>query len=743
MTNDNPVYAAARRVIDAGFAADDSAFTPGQPVWTLERADDLDKRFVHRLLTGGDPFIVKLGRQLADAPQATIQLAAELLYLHFLVPSDIGGLAKRKVIRDVLELMPEPPEIPADLDAALDIGFAYAGVAYLTFRDRQLAWLVRLLQAWKRLPEERRRRALADPWTFREVADSIDIGSAFSQRNGLLHLAFPDTFLDIVSRKHKTLIFNAFADEIPNPTGDEDRDLLTLRRTLERRTGRPVLFYRSPWVGRWQRADQRGWLVRGANVHGKNLIRDWLDNGYCSIAFPELEEVPSGLTKSQLDQLLREAIPEMSPAQRGVRVGVLDRFLNRMDVGDLVVTVNGPNVYVGIVASGVTWTESPGRLSSRRRAVDWANPDAPFRRDQLSGDAQDKLAGQLTVSDLGPWAVEFAGLAEVDGTVAEPAPAEASTEPAAVHEVELPDPTEELADQLLIDRDWLVETVDLLREKKQIILYGPPGTGKTFLAQELARYLTEQTGGAYRLVQFHPSYSYEDFFEGFRPRMAAEGSSVVGFALEPGPFKQMVSDAAEDISRAYILIIDEINRANLAKVFGELYFLLEYRNRTVQLQYSPSEEFRLPPNMFLIGTMNTADRSIALVDAAMRRRFYFQGLFPGEPPLDGLLRRWLHRHDLPEDRADLLDELNRAINDRDSAVGPSYLMTARVADDAGLARVWRTAIMPLMEERHIGEGTSVLDRYRITALRNRLGLPSSSEADTVARPDEPEEGEPT
>ncbi len=95
----------------------------------------------------------------------------------------------------------------------------------------------------------------------------------------------------------------------------------------------------------------------------------------------------------------------------------------------------------------------------------------------------------------------------------------------------------------------------------------------------------------------------------------------MAFELEDGPLKLLVNEANKDVTRAYVLIIDEINRANLAKVFGELYFLLEYRDRSVQLQYSPTEDFRLPPNLYLIGTMNTADRSIALVDSAMRRRF--------------------------------------------------------------------------------------------------------------------------
>ena len=154
-----------------------------------------------------------------------------------------------------------------------------------------------------------------------------------------------------------------------------------------------------------------------------------------------------------------------------------------------------------------------------------------------------------------------------------------------------------------------MKVADLLWERKQIILYGPPGTGKTYLARELGRHLTD---GAVKLVQFHPSYTYEDFFEGFRPEPG--GSGTLTFALRAGPFRDFAEVAADNPTTAYILIIDEINRANLAKVFGELYFLLEYRDESISLQYSPDKEFTLPQNLFIIGTMNTADRSIARIE---------------------------------------------------------------------------------------------------------------------------------
>lgn len=141
----------------------------------------------------------------------------------------------------------------------------------------------------------------------------------------------------------------------------------------------------------------------------------------------------------------------------------------------------------------------------------------------------------------------------------------------------------------------------------------------------------------------------------------------------PGPFKLLAERARKDPANPYVLIIDEINRANLAKVFGELYFLLEYREEPVTTQYSPHAPFHLPANLFLIGTMNTADRSIALVDAAMRRRFAFRRLSPEKAPVQGLLARWLHARGHVDTPARLLDVLNARLGEADRAIGPSYL----------------------------------------------------------------------
>ena len=201
---------------------------------------------------------------------------------------------------------------------------------------------------------------------------------------------------------------------------------------------------------------------------------------------------------------------------------------------------------------------------------------------------------------------------------------------------DLPRVTEALATATCMPVPALQEIIDLLQIRQQIVLYGPPGTGKTYLAKKLSEHIVgADDPSRARLVQFHPSYAYEDFFEGYRPAETASGQAT--FSLQPGPLRDLAGEARkqDNSGSPFVLVIDEMNRANIAKVFGELYFLLEYRAESIRLQYRPTEAFRLPRNLFIIATMNTADRSIALVDAAIRRRFAFVEMHPDEPPVSG------------------------------------------------------------------------------------------------------------
>ena len=277
--------------------------------------------------------------------------------------------------------------------------------------------------------------------------------------------------------------------------------------------------------------------------------------------------------------------------------------------------------------------------------------------------------------------------------------------------------TDELSAETYTDRSWLQACLDLLERRRQVIFYGPPGTGKTFIAKALARHVS--MGADPAIVQFHPSYSYEDFVEGYRP-IVEDGGLV--YRLKDGPFLRIARDARNNPENNFVLVIDEINRGNIAKVFGELYFLLEYRDESIVLLYG-DEQFQLPSNVFIVGTMNTTDRSIALLDAAMRRRFAFVELHPDKEPTSLVLRRWLQEKGTGPEPAYLLDALNARISDPSSRIGPSYLMPADGdLSEERLKDIWRYEILPLLEEAYYGEDRDLDAEFGIAALRRGIDV---------------------
>ena len=251
---------------------------------------------------------------------------------------------------------------------------------------------------------------------------------------------------------------------------------------------------------------------------------------------------------------------------------------------------------------------------------------------------------------------------------------------------------ESMASSLFVDPKWASEVRDVLLDRRQIVFHGPPGTGKTRIAQELASVLAPPE--RVHFVQFHPAFSYEDFIEGLRPKV---GGGTGSFEVRHGPLRRIAAAAAANPNEHHVLIIDEINRANLARVLGELVFMLEYRESPVTLPYS-GDRFALPKNLLIIGTMNTADRSIALIDSAIRRRFAFFRLAPDCAPIEGVLAEWL---DANASKMSWIDELvnkaNTLIQSPDHAIGPAFFMRADL-DEAILERIWKWQVLPYLEE---------------------------------------------
>ena len=191
--------------------------------------------------------------------------------------------------------------------------------------------------------------------------------------------------------------------------------------------------------------------------------------------------------------------------------------------------------------------------------------------------------------------------------------------------------------------------------------------------------------------------------------------------MRDGPLLRAAREARDSPTAQHFLIIDEINRGNLAKLFGELYFLLEYRDKKIRMQYQKDDEddFSLPPNLYIIGTMNTADRSIALVDLALRRRFYFIEFHPDNEPVKSVLGRWLEEK-APEMKwvAKVVEEANKLLEeDKHAAIGPSYFMKDRL-DEKIVERIWKHSVLPYIEERLFGIDKG-LDAYDLNTLKNK------------------------
>lgn len=232
------------------------------------------------------------------------------------------------------------------------------------------------------------------------------------------------------------------------------------------------------------------------------------------------------------------------------------------------------------------------------------------------------------------------------------------------------------------------EIFEAIENYKQVILYGPPGTSKTYYAKGLALAITNDPNNV-EFVQFHPSYSYEDFVESIFPEVDEE-TKIIKFDIKDKTFKKLCKKADANPDKKYVLIIDEINRADLSKVFGEIFSALEYRKEAVKLLYS-GEKLTIPPNLYIIGTMNTIDKSTVDLDFALMRRFKFFEVNP-DP---NVLRKMLVENGVEEELIERIINVFKQIQEY-YPLGHAYFKDVKSKQDLKL--LWNHQLSFLLKE---------------------------------------------
>ena len=437
----------------------------------------------------------------------------------------------------------------------------------------------------------------------------------------------------------------------------------------------------------------RYWLY--APGEGSCMWDEFYTSGIMAIGWGEIGDLSKFDSKDAMKIKMREVIDESLSYKNSAHATW--QFANEMKIGDIVFVKKGMHQIIGrgVVMSDYEYDNTRDDEYKNIRQVDWThNGEWPH-----PGQAVMKTLTDIT---------SYTDYVEKLNSLFEDETEEDAED---VEKTYPPYTKEDFLSEVFMPEEEYDKLSGILRIKKNIILQGAPGVGKTFVAKRIAfSMMGVKDVERVMMVQFHQSYSYEDFIMGFRP-------STDGFELKRGAFYNFCKKAEIDGDNDYFFIIDEINRGNLSKIFGELFMLIENDKRGVSLQLLYSDEkFSVPKNIYIIGMMNTADRSLAMLDYALRRRFAFFEIKPAFTT-DGFRE---YRMSLENEKFDKLiacvESLNNVISNDESlgdgfCIGHSYFcnLLPDTINDQVLSGIVEYELIPLLKEYWFDEPTKVKD----------------------------------
>ncbi len=735
------LYVVTDALRDRCLVQDDSLFSPGQAIWTADAAEQIAGA-VAEDDTSKREFADKLSHHLAYLSPDAKQLGAEILYLVLLPESDTGEARKMKHIERVLALLPIEVVLPDQLKEALRYGFAKYGQGGRAHRHEAVRYLARFTRAWKRLAGDSRTRRLEDPWAFQEFVATVESDRADTERSALLHLAFPDTFEPIVSRNIKEKIVYTFSEHVGNAAAPLDQRLGEIRIALEPEYG-PGFDYWEPELKAIWNPDDRGEAPDSSE--SRRLGQDAVEAAIRALAATRLktqtdsmlrvflafkaihrDELVSSVTGREIESIVKElftVIPTPPGTPDAMVKGTISlrgkngapAWLSNDSHRGSFMDYAGPTSLGRIMFLDEDW-RLPMRDNALERVVstlgagqyDWPPAQAlaaiALRNEQLLpnldwADMEDLARARFGVTGEEWEAITSAiplGIHPLTGPAWDPSQLSSELRPPGVQDAEKAErEIEGLPTRLAQEVTRVLEALRAHGQRAIVALVGVPGTSKSHVARLAARAFASDN--CLREIQFSPGYTYEEFMEG--PRYGEE----MRVGIMPGAFLELNWRALKDPASQYVLLIEELTRADLPRVLGELLTFIEYRDEAdlFSTLYTREDVTRIAPNLAILATYNPMDRSAISVDAALVRRMRILDF----PPDTALLREISAENGVEDHVIDSLvgifDACRQIAGERFSETMPfGHAMFASVTSETDLYHLWHQTIKHILVRPH-------------------------------------------